>query len=122
MWSCRCHRHWHWAGKSEWSYFDFTTVSSKIEVATPSNIVCSYVSDTASRLTWDSVSDTAKYDIIIYADENHTSKLGEMTTAKRSLKVSGLVKGCTYYVAIRTVDTINGETYYSEWTNVHLNK
>lgn len=107
---------------SDWARCEMTTVSNVITVTVPQNVSCEYVSDTASRLTWSGANSNTSYEVCIYGNESHTQKLGSMTTAKTSLKISGLVKGNTYYVSIRAVENINGENYYSEWVNVHLIK
>ncbi|MCC8107038.1 MAG: hypothetical protein LIO99_13740 [Clostridiales bacterium] len=50
-----------------------------------------------------------------FASGNKTKKVSG--ASKTSVKLSGLKKGKTYYVRIRTYKKVNGKTYYSAWSS-----
>lgn len=61
---------------------------------------------------------TTGYEIRYSANEKMKKAvlLGKIKAKKTSRKISGLKAGKTYYVQIRTYQTVKGETYVSEWS------
>ncbi len=99
---------------SDWVDTEIFIEDNMVEV--PANVSATSVDDTKTRISWIGSSD--KYELMIYSDAAHTSKLAGMTTAKQSVKISGLKAGRTYYIAVRAVKGDN----YSDWVNIHFTK
>lgn len=97
---------------SDWVSTQFTTIMSVDKIT---NLTSSFVSDTASRLTWTAVPNATSYEVNVYSDASRTNLLVAGNVRGSSLKLSGLVKGNTYYVAIRTVVNDGVNVYYSDW-------
>ncbi len=104
--------------ESDWISTSTKTDVNKVVVSAPTGVGVQYVSDSASRVYWTSAGDGLKYDFYIYSDAGYTQKLANTTTSKLAMKITGLKKGTTYYISIRTVD---GEQK-SDWVNVHFTK
>ena len=104
--------------ESDWIATSVKTVTNKVVVPKPTGVGVQYVSNDASRVYWTSAGDGLKYDFYIYSDAGYTQKLANTTTSKLVMRITGLKKGTTYYISIRTVD---GEQK-SDWVNVHFTK
>jgi hypothetical protein len=84
-------------------------------VTQPAYIDTSDVAETSVRLVWGASNDADKYEIEVYKDANYTTKLVSGSTAKTSIKLTGLKSGQTVYIRIRSVADIGGSTYYSDY-------
>lgn len=107
---------------SDWATCKITAVSDTVatSVSAPSNLAVTKINESTARLTWDSVNDNCKYDVIIYSDSAHTNKIASIQTSKISLKISGIQTDTSYYVAVRTIDSSSGTEKYSDWTYITM--
>lgn len=107
---------------SDWYDFSFRTQGANLSVSAPSNISVVDVNKSTVRLLWDSNVRDAQYEVYVYSDAQYTKKLGSAVVSAKSVKISGLKANNTYYFAVRTVDSVNGTTSYSDWVHYHFTK
>ena len=104
---------------SDWVSTQFT---SSIVVDKVSGLGATKISDTSTRLYWTAVPNATSYEIKVYSDNAYTNLLVSGNVRGSSIRLSGLQKGCTYYIAIRTVVNDGTNTYYSDWVNARITK
>lgn len=104
--------------QSDWVVCQQMTAPVVQSVNVPVNPYAENVDNGTSRVRWTKVSSDASCEIIIYKDAAHRQQLAGTVSSKESLKISGLTKGRTYYVTLRTVLTVSGQKQYSDWVEV----
>jgi len=97
------------------SYTGKTTV--RLKATTLSSVKSS--SSKKMTVKWSKKSSVTGYQIQYSRSSSFSSGNKTVTVAgssKKSKTISGLTKGKTYYVRIRTYKTVNGKKYYSAWS------
>ena len=69
------------------------------------------------KVTYTKVADVTGYQITYSTDKNFKTKASK-NSAKLTKTISGLTKGMTYYVKVRTYRTVGGTKYYSGYSAV----
>ncbi|MCD7883677.1 MAG: fibronectin type III domain-containing protein, partial [Lachnospiraceae bacterium] len=105
-----------YSGSTKGSFTEKTTV--RLTSVTLSSVKNS--SSKKATVKWNKTTKVSGYQIQYSTSKTFTS--GNKTTkvsgaSKTSVKLSGLKKGKTYYVRIRTYKTVNGKAYYSAWSS-----
>ena len=95
------------------------TVKATFKICPKKTAVKSAASPKAGQLkvTYKKVSGVTGYQITYSTDKSFKTKTSK-SSAKTSKTVTGLKKGNTYYVKVRTYKTVKGTKYYSAYTDV----
>ena len=69
-------------------------------------------------VSWKKVAGVTGYQVVYSLKSNFASSVKKIAkgASKSSLVVKGLKAGKTYYFRMRTYRTINGKTYWSDWS------
>lgn len=89
----------------------------KLSYNIPSTTAKAAASKRAFTVKWTKKSGAAKYQLRYTTKKNMSgAKAVNVSKNKGSKKISGLKSNKKYYVQVRVVKTIGGETYYSPWS------
>ena len=88
--------------ESDWVVRSFTTVS-KVVFDAPASFTYEKVTNTSYRVKWSELTGINNYMLEIYSDANYSNLLISKATNAMSIKISGLIKGATYYVRVKGV-------------------
>lgn len=90
----------------------------KLTYNIPSTTVKATASKRSIMAKWTKKSGAAKYQLRYSAKRNMSgAKTVDVSKAKGSKKITKLKSGKKYYVQVRVVKNIDGETYYSPWSS-----
>ena len=110
---------------SDWAYCHATVddiaqpnIPSNFEVDAPYALTPTILNPTKVRFSWSNVVDADRYQLCVATDSSLNDVVIQTQTKNTYLSLSGITVGMTYYVGVRTVDVINGEAFYSDWTVV----
>lgn len=72
-----------------------------------------------AKVTYSKVKGVTGYQISYSTSKSFTKKTTKTAGSKKTSKtITGLTKGKTYYVKVRTYKTVDGKKYYSGWSDV----
>lgn len=111
---------------SGWAYLSVTTAaddSTTSQIAAPLNFRATASGEDEVMLEWDPVAGATVYEKCAYTDATYTQILGNnrhVSSADKGTTFywTGLTAGSAYYLGVRAGKEVNGETVYSDWTNI----
>jgi hypothetical protein len=99
----------------------YQSASKKITVTVnPTGVKLSKLSNEKGKkltVTWKKNAQVTGYQVQCATDKNFKTIVKKVTSSKTSTTISGLKKGKTYYVRIRTYKKVSGNNYYSSWSS-----
>lgn len=91
-------------------------------LAAPTNVkVTPSETEGDCTITWDPVPGAETYDVCLYMDDTYSTPITLFTVSAdqgTSFDWTSMKEGSTHYFGVRAVKKVNGETVYSDWTNV----
>ena len=108
---------------SEWARFQASITGGESisgDIGTPSNIQAGMVSATRRLISWTPVEGASGYDVQIGKDESFSQVLTAGRAKGCNLQVDGASTSRNYWVRVRAVGVVNGQTVYSDWAVVMI--
>ena len=96
------------------------SISKSVKICPKKTAIKSITSPASGQLkiTYAKKSNVSAYQITYSTDKSFKTNVKSKSSTKTVKKVSGLKKGKTYYVKVRTYKTVNGVKYYSGYSKV----
>lgn len=103
---------------SDWVTMSFKTLKKKvIDVSEPTNLSVIDITESSGRVTWTSVANASKYELQISTSSDFSNILVTGNVSSSRVNITGLKTNTQYYVRVRTVQVVDGNTLYSDWVN-----
>ena len=104
---------------SDWVLTSFTTAKEEVavSVSVPANLSAGDITSTSGRVTWSAVSGAYRYNVEVSDSSSFDTILVSGNVSSNRVSLTSLVSGKTYYVRLRTVQSIDGKYHYSDWTS-----
>lgn len=108
---------------SEWARFQVSVAGGESvsgDIGTPSNIQAGMVSATRRLISWTAVEGASGYDVQIGKDQSFSQVLTAGRAKGCTLQVDGASTSRNYWVRVRAVGVVNGQTVTGEWAVVMI--